>query len=93
MLDPTGARTQFPWNASTEADPQPRLFVDSDGVEWEVEWCDAETVRRRVPGGEGSGLVFLAKDALVFHVPMRYMVDPHLLTTSQLHSMVERAFD
>ena len=79
---------------SSDSQPPARLFVDDDGVEWVVEYCDPQGVRRRMPGGgpERPGLVF-SSSAMVFHQPMRHRVDPRVLTTSQLNSMVERAYD
>ena len=96
MLEPRSFHTHMQRNASTDPSPPARIFVDRDGIEWKVEWCDAESVKRRVPGMSTSaspGLVFSSADAIVFHLPMRYHVDPRVLTTSQLNSMVDRALD
>ena len=67
-------------------------FIDRHGVEWTIEWREAEIVAERVAGEPEAlpqGLEFTSS-ALRFRVPMSYKVDPRLLTTSALQSMVDR---
>ena len=94
MHDPSGAQVMR--GPSVDPISPVREFVDPEGVTWEVVWCDAATVRRRMrsSASTGSGLVFSTKtQALIYHLPMRHPVDPRLLTTSQLATMVDHAFD
>ena len=66
-------------------------FTDQDGVEWTIEWREAQIVADGVadePVELPSGLQFTSS-LLRFCVPVRYEVDPRLLTTSQLQGMVD----
>lgn len=76
-----------------DAVPETRVFVDQDGIEWAVRWCSPGAVRKWIRDDDdpSQGLVFTSS-AVVFHVPLRYDIDPLLLTNSQLNSMVELAF-
>ena len=94
MLDPSAAGSPVPPEGGTRAHRPPHLFVDADGVEWTVEWCDGETVSRRIPGGSraGPGLLFSAS-GVIFHHPLSHRVYARHLTRSQLNAMVDRALE